>query len=202
MADPRVILGEHVTAFQGYFQISRYHVRYQRFAGGMGPSVSREVFERGHAVAVLPYDPVRDEVVLIEQFRIAPYVVGDEPWLIEIVAGIIEPGESLEEVARREAHEEAGLELLDLVPAMRFYISPGASTETGQLYLGRIDSGTVDGGLFGLAEEGEDIRVHVVPFRTALGWLDEGRINVATPIIALQWLALHRSRLRRQWGID
>jgi ADP-ribose pyrophosphatase len=199
MAEAAAELCERVIVFQGHYRVVRYRVRIPRFDHLGRIEMAREVWERGHAVAVLPYDPARDAVVLIEQFRIGPYAEGDDPWLLEIVAGLIEEGEAIEAVAEREAMEEAGLALQALVPITRFYVSPGASTETIMVYAGRVDSGAA-GGLFGLAEEGEDIKVHAVPWATAQAWLEAGRIRVAAPLIALQWLALHRVELRRRWA--
>ncbi|MEZ5932644.1 MAG: NUDIX domain-containing protein [Alphaproteobacteria bacterium] len=198
MTERRVRVIERKLAYDGYFKIIRYSLAHGTFAGGETPPLAREIFERGHAVAVLPYDPERDEVVLIEQFRPGALGVEADPWLIEIVAGIVEPGEAVEEVARREAREEAGLDLADLQPVARYFVSPGGSTETVQLFIARIAAAGA-GGLFGLAAEGEDIKVHVLPFEQAVAWLAEGRIKMATTIIALQWLQLHRERLRRAW---
>lgn len=186
-------------AFDGYFRIVRYRLRHQLFRGGMGAEVVREVFERGHAVVVLPYDPLSDRVVLIEQFRVGALGVVDDPWLLEPVAGIIESGEAVEEVARREAAEEAGLRLLDLLPAGRCFASPGGTSETFQLYIGRIVAADA-GGVFGLADEGEDIRSHVMALDEALALLESGRVAVASTMIALQWLALHRDDVRRRWS--
>ncbi|MGI9420693.1 MAG: NUDIX domain-containing protein [Geminicoccaceae bacterium] len=182
-------------AYDGYFKIIRYRLVHSLFAGGDSAELSREIFERGRAVAVLPYDPLRDQVVLVEQFRPGALGVDPDPWLIETIAGIVEPGEDLEDVARREAKEEAGLELADLERVTRYFASPGGSTETVDLFFARVDTAEI-GGVFGLADEGEDIKVHVVEFERALAWLDEGRIKVATTIIALQWLRLNRDRLR------
>jgi ADP-ribose pyrophosphatase len=198
MTDPRVAVLEQTVAYDGHFKIIRYLLRHQLFAGGISRELVREVFERGHAVAVLPFDPERNQVVLIEQFRIGALGVVDHPWLVEPVAGIIERGESAPAVARREVAEEAGLELLDLVPACTYLASPGGSTETCEVFIGRVDAAGA-GGIFGLADEGEDIKVHVVPLETALDWLDDGRIHAATTIIALQWLALHRAELAERW---
>jgi ADP-ribose pyrophosphatase len=194
----RVDIVESILAFDGYFKINRYRLRHSLFRGGMGPEITREVFERGQAVAVLPYDPVLDQVVLIEQFRPGVLSGGDDPWLIETVAGIVEPGEETEEVARREAKEEAGIDFQEISPIARYYVSPGGSTETVSLFIGRIDA-TGAGGLFGLASEGEDIKVHVLGYETAMTWLAEGRIKVATTLVALQWLTLHRRELRHRW---
>jgi nudix-type nucleoside diphosphatase (YffH/AdpP family) len=127
MTDPRVLVLEQTVAFDGFFKVIRYRLRHRQFAGGMGAELVREVLERGHAVVVLPFDPMRDQVVLIEQFRIGALGVVADPWLVEPVAGIIEPGETAPEVARREALEEAGLELMDLVPACSYFASPEAN---------------------------------------------------------------------------
>lgn len=199
MSEPRVVVLERTVAYDGHFKIIRYRLRHRLFAGGMSRELSREVLERGHAVAVLPFDPERNQVVLIEQFRIGALRVVDDPWLVEPVAGIIEEGESAPAVARREAAEEAGLELLDLVPACTYFASPGGSTETCQVFIGRVDSANA-GGIFGRADEGEDIKVRVVALDSALEWLRDGHIHAATTIIALQWLALHRSELEECWG--
>jgi ADP-ribose pyrophosphatase len=186
------------TVFEGHFRIERYHLRHTLHAGGMSETLSRELFERGQVAAVLPVDPVRDEVILIEQFRIGPYAVGWDPWLLEGVAGIIEDGESPEDVARRETREEAGCEITDLVPVMRYISSPGACSETVALFCGRVDSSGA-GGVHGLADEGEDIKVMVYPVAKAIGLLDSGRIVNAKTIIALQWLALNYADLKQRW---
>jgi ADP-ribose pyrophosphatase len=199
MTGPRVVVLERGIAYDGYFKIIRYRLRHQLFAGAMSRELAREVFERGHAVAVLPFDPERSQVVLIEQFRIGALGVIDEPWLLEPVAGIIEEGESAPEVARREAVEEAGLELLDLVPACTYFASPGGSTETCRVFIGRVDAGRA-GGVFGRAEEGEDIKVHVLSLEAALEWLDDGRIHAVSTVVALQWLALHRAEIEARWS--
>jgi ADP-ribose pyrophosphatase len=198
MSDPRVEILDRAVAFDGHFQIVRYRVRHWQFSGGMGPELVREVFARGHAVAVLPYDPVRDEVVLVEQFRTGALETREDPWLLEPVAGIIEAGEAVDEVTRREAIEEAGLEVLDLAPVCSCFMSPGGSSEIVHSYIGRVDTAGA-GGVFGLADEGEDINAKVVPFEQALAWLDEGRLRVATTLLAMQWLARHRDGLRARW---
>jgi ADP-ribose pyrophosphatase len=198
MTDRRVVVLEQAVAYGGHFKIIRYRLHHRLFAGGTSRELTREVFERGHAVAVLPFDPEREQVVLIEQFRIGALGVAEDPWLLEPVAGIIERGESAAEVARREAAEEAGLELLDLIPACTYFASPGGSTETCQLFVGRVDAADA-GGIFGLVDEGEDIKVHVVPLDVALDWLRDGRIHAATTVVALQWLALHRAELAARW---
>jgi ADP-ribose pyrophosphatase len=200
MTDPRVEVIERKIVFDGFFKIVRYRLRHRLFAGGMGPELVRELFERDPAVVVLPYDPERAQVVLVEQFRIGALERDCDPWLLEPVAGMIEAGESAPEVARREAREEAGLELLDLVPIGRYYPSPGGSSEICEAFIARVDSRGA-GGLFGLTDHGEDVSAHVVPLATALAWLDAGRIRVASTIITLQWLALHRAELEARWQV-
>jgi ADP-ribose pyrophosphatase len=185
--------------YSGFFRMEKYRLRHQLFAGGWSPAISRECLERGHAVAVLPYDPDRDQVVMLEQFRIGALEVPDGPWLLEIVAGIIGPGEDKLDVARREAREEAGCELLNIVPIGEYLVSPGGTSESITLYCGRVDT-TGIGGVHGLAEEHEDIRVQVLPTQEAMRLLHGGRILSATPLIALQWLALNRESLRTRWG--
>ncbi len=194
----KVDLIEKHTVFDGYFQIHHYRLRFSLHEGGMSPALDREVFERGQVAAVLLVDPERDEVVLIEQFRVGPYAVGWDPWLLEGVAGIIEDGESAEEVALREAKEEAGCEITDLVPIMRYLSSPGACTETVALFCGRVDSSRADG-VHGLDEEHEDIKVVVCSVDKAIELLRSGRIVNAKTIIALQWLALNYADLKRRW---
>ncbi len=201
MGKPRatsVELIERETPYQGYFRIDRYVLRHTLFAGGVSEPLTREVFERGHAAAVLPYDPVRDEVVLIEQFRIGAYAAGRDPWLVEIVAGIVEDGETPRDVALRELGEEAG-QTADLVePIGEVMLSPGGTSETIALFCARTDASGAEG-IHGLADEHEDIRVTALPFADALAAVDGGDIVSAPAIIALQWLALNRDRLRDRW---
>ena len=190
---------EKRTLFQGYFRIDRYRLKHKLFAGGWSGEVMREIFERGDAAAVLPYDPARDTVALVQQFRIGAMSAGRPPWVIEIVAGIIEEGEETEEVVRREAVEEAGVTLTAVEKAYTVLASPGGTSETCAIYCGRADLSKA-GGIHGLAEEHEDIRVLVLKAEEAFKILAEGRVENATAVIALQWLALNRERLRRQWA--
>ena len=198
MADGVELLGKS-ERYSGFFRINGYRLRHRLFAGGWSGVIEREVFERGHAVGVLPYDPVADSVVLIEQFRIGALVAGMSPWLIEVVAGIIEEGEPPEEVARRETQEEAGLKIQALMPMCRYLVSPGGSSESVLLYCGRVDSRSA-GGIHGLAEEHEDIRVDRLPYEEAMRLVEEGRVTNSVSLIALQWLALHRDRVRAVWA--
>lgn len=190
---------ERESCFRGFYRLDRVHLRHRQFAGGMGPQLSRELFVRHDAVCVLPYDPQRDCVVLIEQFRVGALDKSANPWLLELVAGLIDKDEEPEEVARREAVEEAGLTLGALWPITAYYPSPGGSDERVHLFVGRCDSATA-AGIHGLPEEGEDIRVHVWPLADALQAVRDGRIDNAASIIALQWLALNRAEVRGLWG--
>jgi ADP-ribose pyrophosphatase len=198
MTDSRVEILDRKVVFDGHFEMVRFRLRYRQFAGGMSRELVRELFVRGHAAAVLPYDPVRDEVVLVEQFRVGALETSFDPWLLEPVAGIIEDGEQTDEVARRESLEEAGLVILDLEPVCSSFMSPGGSTEIVHSFIGRVETRGA-GGLFGLADEGEDIKVHVLPFARALAWLDRGRFHVASTLLTMQWLARHHDTLRARW---
>jgi len=186
------------TVWKGFFRMDRLRLRHRLFAGGWGQPITREVFERGHAAALLPYDPVHDEVVLIEQFRAGALTAGAEPWLVEVVAGIIENGETAEEVVRRETVEEAGCVVTDIVPMMDVFTTPGGSSERIAIFLGRVNTQGV-GGVHGLAGEGEDIRVFTESLDAALARLANGGIVNLIAVAALQWLALNRKRLRREW---
>ncbi|WCG83443.1 ADP-ribose diphosphatase [Pectobacterium sp. A5351] len=186
------------TLYDGFFSLERYRFRHRLFNGGMSGEVRREILERGHAVVLLPYDPVRDEVVLIEQIRIAAYDTSASPWLFELVAGMIEPGESHEEVARREAQEEAGLRVDRCRPIINYLASPGGTSERLAVMVGEVDTRTAKG-IHGLAEENEDIRVHVVSREQSYQWVEEGIVDNAASVIALQWLALHHEELKRAW---
>jgi len=198
-SDPRVEVTEQTAVFSGYFRVDRYRLRHRRFDGGWTGEMTREVFERGHAAAVLPYDPARDVVVLIEQFRIGALAAGLEPWLIETVAGIIEPGETAEDVVRREAREEAGCEILALERIGAVMPSPGGCSEVIELFCGRVAADGL-GGLHGVDDEHEDIRAFALPLSEALDRLARGEILNANAVMTLQWLALNRTQLRDRWA--
>ncbi len=188
----------HEIIFQGYFRMEKYELQHEKYAGGWTDTFQREIFERGSAVAVLPYDPILDRVVLIEQFRVGGIGTIDPPWMKEIVAGIIEPGETHQDVAERETLEEAGCHIKQLEKITQFYVSPGGTTEQCILFCGRVDSKDV-GGIYGLDHEFEDIQVESVDLKQAEAWLQDGTISSAPSIIALQWLLLNRDRLRKEW---
>lgn len=191
---------EKKTAYQGHFRIDKYQLRHKLFQGGFSKPLTRELFERGHAVAVLLVDPVLRKIVLIEQFRMGalnhPQSSG---WLLELVAGIIEPDEAPEDVARREVQEEAGLAARDLIPIIDYWVSPGASSERVTLFCARVDASQA-GGVHGLVEEGEDIRVWVFTVAEVYQLLEEGKLNNALTIIAVQWFKLNEQKVLAQWN--
>lgn len=186
------------NCFKGFYRVDKLKLRHELFAGGQSEPFFRELFVRHDAVCVLPYDAKRDEVVLIEQFRVGAVGKVGSPWLVEMVAGLIDKDETPEEVAHREGEEEAGLTFEALWPITKYFPSPGGSNEFVHLYLGKCDSAGA-GGLHGLEEESEDIRVSVWAFEDALQAVADGRIVNAATIIALQWLALNRTEIRGLW---
>jgi ADP-ribose pyrophosphatase len=195
------------TPFNGYFRVDRYRLRHKLFEGGWSGEIEREVFERGHAVTILLFDPEQDKLVFIEQFRPGAYAAlaspwfdnGTSPWLIECVAGIIEPGEAPEGVARREAVEEADCAVSDIISVSHYLVSPGATSESMFVYCGRVNA-PESGGIHGLREENENIRVVVVSPDEAFQWLDEGRVVNAMTVITLQWFRIHGDEVRARWG--
>jgi len=189
-------LEKHSILFQKYFQLDEYSLSHELYRGGCSSLFTREVFERGSVVALLPYDPQRRKVILIEQFRAGAIQGEQPPWLIECIAGIVEAGESDDQVAIRESHEEAGCDIRQLHRISRYYVSPGGTTEECTLYCGIVDS-TGIGGIHGLPEENEDIQVKVVDAEVAYTWVTDGTIKSSATIIALQWLQLNEDRIIR-----
>lgn len=189
---------EKRTIYQGFFRLEQFTLKHTLFKGGWSQPITRELFRRGNCVAVLLYDPDRDAVVLIEQFRVGAVYQPDRAWLIEIVAGAIEEGETAEEVAYREASEEAGCKIQELIEIQQFYTTPGGCSERITLFCGRVDSSMI-GGIHGLQEEDEDIRVTPIKVADAFDMLERGKIESAIPIIAIQWLYIHRDQLRARW---
>lgn len=197
-ARPDDIAVEHWSQpYANYFAVEENDLRFRRFDGGMSAVVNRAVFVSGDAVVVLPYDPARDRVLLVEQVRMGAHGRGDpQPWLIETVAGRVDGGETPEEAARREAREEARLELRDILPVLECYPSPGAMTEYLYLFVALADLPDTASGIAGADEEHEDIRVHVVPFDRMMELIETGEINTAPLILLAQWLSKRRDRLR------
>ncbi len=186
------------TVYSGFFKMQRYQVRHRLIEGGWTDPLTRECFERPPAVGVLLYDPYQDNVVMLEQFRIGALEAEEGPWTMELVAGIVEPGETPEQVAHREAMEESGAEIMDMEYIIDYFTSPGGSNEKITLYCGGIDS-TGIGGVHGVKEEGEDIWVQVLSRTDAVKAMQENYINNASAIIALQWLELNWKRLQQKW---
>lgn len=184
--------------YPGFFRMERYRLKHTLFAGGWSAEIYRELFVRGSCVAVLLYDPHTDQVVLIEQFRAGAIIKPERAWLIEIVAGAIEEGETAAEVAYRESLEEAGCKIEDLIVINEFYTTPGGSSERITLFCGKVDSTQV-GGIHGLDDEHEDIMVTTVSFDEAYQMIENGTIESAIPIIAIQWLALNKAKLKQKW---
>lgn len=185
------------TVFDGYTRVELFRLRYRRYDGRWSRPIEREVVVRGDAAATLLYDPRLDRVVLIEQFRVSALAGGRNPWQLEVVAGGRKPLEAFEEVARREAMEEAGCAILGEIELIyEFMNSPGTGPDLVKLYYGRIDAAD-SGGIHGVQEEDEDIRVVSIDFAEAQRLLATGGVENATTIVALQWLAVHRERLRR-----
>ena len=184
--------------YSGFFRMEKYRLKHTLYAGGWSPEISRELFVRGSCVAVLLYDPDADKVILIEQFRAGAILQPDRAWLVEIVAGAIEDGETATEVAYRESLEEAGCEIQELLVINEFYTTPGGASERITLFCGKVDS-THIGGIHGLDHEDEDILVRAVDFNEAYQMVENNEIESAIPIIAIQWLALNKQKLKNKW---
>ncbi|WP_258806469.1 NUDIX domain-containing protein [Pseudidiomarina sp. CB1] len=188
---------EKTTVREGFLSLYKYRLKHRLFAGGWSPEFEREVMERGHAVMVIPYDVARDQLVVLEQFRIGALQQQDSPWLLEFVAGMIDmPEESALSVAKRELEEEAGLQSDDLHYALTYLSTPGGCTEKISIYIAEVDS-TKAAEHGGLPTENEDIKVHVLPRSDVMNLLEQGKINNAASVIGLQWLQLHLEQIRK-----
>ncbi len=183
--------------FKGFFRISKLLVRHRLFAGGWSETLSREIFQRGDAVGVLLYDPVNNLVGLVEQFRVGALKDQYGPWQYEVVAGMVEPGETPEQVAVRELQEEAGLDVEKLLPICDYLVSAGGTDEKMHMYCGLCNL-TERGGIFGLESEAEDILFQVWSYDEVIEAHGRGLLNSAAVTIALQWLQLNIANLRDQ----
>jgi ADP-ribose pyrophosphatase len=192
------------TAFRGFFRIEKFRLRHRLFDGSWGKPLVRELFARGDSVGVLLYDPLRDSVALAQQFRIGCLDNEHGAWVWEVVAGMVKPGEDCTDVAVREVAEETGLQIHagQLLPIARYYSSPGGTDERLQLYCALCDLPPAVEGVFGLAEEGEDIRIRTFATDEAFGAMLAGTINNAATLIALQWLQLNRGKLRQNQAVS
>jgi len=192
------ILAKKVV-YHGYFQMLQYRLQHRLFNGEWSEVIDREVFERGKVAGVLLYDPVLNQVVLIEQFRIGALNDASSPWLLEIVAGVLDENDlDLETLAKRETQEETGLEPLAILPICQYWVSPGGCTEQVSLFCAKVDASRA-GGIFGLATEHEDIRVTALDTAKAFAMVASGYICNAASIIALQWLQLNQMQVDKQW---
>jgi ADP-ribose pyrophosphatase len=181
--------------YQGHFQLEQWKVQFRLFNGRWSETQTREVFERGEAVGVLLFDTNSDQLVLIEQFRVGIAKKAKNPWLMEIVAGVINKGESLEQVARRETLEETGLTITNLLPICEYWVSPGGSSERIYLFCGQVNAQLAQG-IHGVAEEGEDIRLQALSLNDVYNLLEQGKFNNSSTIIALQWLQHNEQKVR------
>lgn len=186
------------TLFKGFFEMNKYTFKYQQFEGGWSEPFDREVFERGHAAAALLLDPQREVLILVEQFRPGAVATESHPWLLELVAGIIETGEQPDEVVCREAEEEAGCQVSEVEKIYEYLVSPGGTTERIWLYLGKVDS-TESPEYAGLDHEHEDIKIHKIPVTDAFEMLESGKINNGMTLIALQWLKINWPNRGQFW---
>ena len=186
------------TLFKGFFEMNKYTFKYQQFEGGWSEPFEREIFERGHAAAALLLDPEKEMLILVEQFRPGAVATENHPWLLELVAGIIEEGEQPDEVVCREAEEEAGCKVSKVEKIYEYLVSPGGTTERIWLYLGKVDS-TESPEYAGLDHEHEDIKIHKIPVNDAFKMLESGQINNGMTLIALQWLKLNWPNRENFW---
>ena len=184
------------TGYSGFYTLFKYALQHELFSGGQGAPIEREVLHKGRAAAVIPYDPGLDSTLLIEQFRAGAIRDDDSPWLLECIAGMVEEGESEEALVRREAKEEAGIDIDEVHHLTTYYPSPGGSTETIAIYWALTDLSKA-GGVYGLPSEGEDIRAFVIKFDEALELVKSGRINNSLGIISMLWFDTIRHKIQR-----
>jgi len=184
--------------YDGFYQLDKLTIEHDRYDGN-AQIIERELLVRHDAVCVLLFDPITDNVVLIEQFRVGA-IKQKSAWLLEIVAGLIDKDESPEEVAHREAFEEAGVEINKLTPITQYQSSPGGTNETIHLFIANVDS-TKAFGTHGLEEESEDIKVVVISKNDAFDLVNQGKINNASTLISLQWLINNEAKLRALWQV-
>ena len=190
---------ERETPFQGFFRVDRLTLRHRLYRGGWSAPLKRELFMRRDAAAALPYDPLRGEILLVEQFRVGALEWCDSPWCLEMIAGIADqPNETAEQLIRREALEEAGVVLGEMEQIAHYMPSPGGSNERLRIFVARADLSNA-GGIFGHPEEGEDIRAFTLPAADIPSLLASGRVDNAATIIALQWMQLHRTTFDARW---
>ena len=190
------------SVYKGFFSVEEHDLTYQKFNKEQSNVVTRSTLVSSDAVIVLPYDPVNDRILLIEQFRSGPYVKGDEnPWVLEPIAGLIDEGETPESAGIREAQEEALLEIKRLELVARSYPSPGISTEFFHQYIGIVELLDSSDLIAGLSSENEDIRSHIFECEQFFEMIERGKVNVGPLILLGLWLSKNRNRLRKKYSI-
>lgn len=193
-----VVVQSHKRAYVNFFAMEEMDLRFRRYDGSLSPVVNRGVALVGRASVVLPYDPVRDEVLLVEQFRAATYIAGEKrPWMWEPVAGLVDPGETPAQAAQREAMEEAGVAVTHLEEVGKGYPSSGSSGEFIHIFVGFADLSDISGG-GGVAGENEDLRSEILSFDALMEGIDAQHYQDMPLITAGLWLARHRDRLRAE----
>jgi ADP-ribose pyrophosphatase len=200
VAHPDTEIVDATNVFERYLRVDTFRFRHRLFSGEWSAVRSYDVLRRGRAVAIVLYDPDRDSVVLVEQFRLPALLAGSSPWQLEAAAGMIDTDETPEMVAIRETREETGLGLIgEPIVIQRYLPSAGGSDESVVLFCGRVDC-TLAAGVHGLLEEHEDIRVVVKTLAEIEAMLDARAIESGHTLIALYWLLRHRDRLQRLWA--
>ncbi|MEM7498183.1 MAG: NUDIX domain-containing protein [Pseudomonadota bacterium] len=200
-ASEDVVWDDHARPYRGYLAVEEHRLRHRLFDGSWSPTLERVTVAWGDAVTVLPYDPVADRVLLIEQFRPAVAARRDpNAWCIEVPAGRIDTDEDAETALRRETEEEAGITLGRLEKLPGYYPTPGLASEHLGAWIGEAELPDTATGIHGANGEGEDIRPMVLGVEQALEALRAGAVNTGPAQILLLWLALERPRLRAAWA--
>ena len=190
------------VVYIGFFSVEEHDLSYRKFNNQQSSILTRSALISSDAVIVLPYDPVNDRILLIEQFRSGPYVKGDQnPWVLEPIAGLIDEGETPESAGIREAQEEAHLEIKRLELVARSYPSPGISTEFFHQYIGIVELLESSNLIAGLSSENEDIRSHIFEYEQFFEMIESGKVNVGPLILLGLWLSKNRNRLRKKYSI-
>jgi ADP-ribose pyrophosphatase len=195
----KVLISHKQFEYEGYVKVEKAKLQFERFNGTMSPEITRFRHFRGDAVAVLIFDPIHLQVLLINQFRYPVYAKTGEGWFLECVAGMSEENESPPEVARREVGEETGLRLRSIELLAEYFLAPGGSSDKVILFLGEVEDTQAPLGTHGLLHEGEEIQAEWVPLKQALAWIDSGKLSDAKAIIGLTLL---ERRLRKNEGIE
>ena len=189
------------VVYKGFFSVEEHDLSYRKFNNQQSSILTRSALISSDAVIVLPYDPVNDRILLIEQFRAGPYVKGDEnPWVLEPIAGLIDAGETPESAGIREAQEEAHLEIKRLELVARSYPSPGISTEFFHQYIGIVELLDRSNLIAGLSSENEDIRSHIFEYEQFFEMIESGKVKVGPLILLGLWLSKNRNRLRKKYA--